>query len=497
MHWCSTKNKNRKIGVCGKSDCENCVKNSCESHEMMKKFWDAKNKLQPYEVPKNSTQFIDFICENGHPFSVRPNHVSTGKHWCKTCAKGGESFKNHPLAEYFSPNNTASIEKLSTGSHEKIKIQCPTCKVDHEKETRYFVKNPNNLCSCFPKIDHQVEDQTEMIIQRIKKCWSKSNELTFEQVSSGSQVKIKFDCDKCNHTFAPEYKSVMNGSWCPYCANQKLCDDNDCKVCFEKSFASHPRAKFWSENNKVPPRMVFKNSNIVYLLKCVECDHEFDMRPNTINQKDRWCNICSGRELCLDNNCKLCFEHSFASYEHKDTWSEKNTVSPREVFKCVAKAFWFDCHKCKLPYEQRLDNKVCGKNACPNCVHKTEAKLYDWLLKNFPDVKREVKFPWLKMEGKKQSCRFDFYIKSLKLVIELDGIQHYEQVSNWSSPEEIKKRDLFKIEQSKLKKISTLRLFQADVFNDSHDWQGFLKLYCKKYETPCVISFKSGEITQQ
>lgn len=47
-----------------------------------------------------------------------------------------------------------------------------------------------------------------------------------------------------------------------YCSKhpKKLCENKDCKACFEKSFASVDKSKFWSVKNKLNPRQVFKNS---------------------------------------------------------------------------------------------------------------------------------------------------------------------------------------------------------------------------------------------
>ena len=62
---------------------------------------------------------------------------------------------------------------------------------------------------------------------------------------------------------------------------------------FEKSFASHPKAKYWSEKNgKVKPREVFKSSGKKYLFKCEECSHEFQIGLNSISS-GRWCSFCS------------------------------------------------------------------------------------------------------------------------------------------------------------------------------------------------------------
>jgi hypothetical protein len=51
------------------------------------------------------------------------------------------------------------------------------------------------------------------------------------------------------------------GHWCSYCSHQKLCENNDCKMCFNNSFASVKRSE--QLNNKlINPRMLFTPFNI-------------------------------------------------------------------------------------------------------------------------------------------------------------------------------------------------------------------------------------------
>jgi hypothetical protein len=39
------------------------------------------------------------------------------------------------------------------------------------------------------------------------------------------------------------------------CNSKQLCDNLECKICFEKSFASHEKSKYWSDKNDcVKPR---------------------------------------------------------------------------------------------------------------------------------------------------------------------------------------------------------------------------------------------------
>lgn len=88
--------------------------------------------------------------------------------------------------------------------------------------------------------------------------WAKKNPLQPEFVFKGTHKKYWFDCDECPYQFEAIVKNVANGSWCPYCTNQKLCDDKESHDCFNKTMASTDASKFWSPDNEKLPYEVFK-----------------------------------------------------------------------------------------------------------------------------------------------------------------------------------------------------------------------------------------------
>ena len=124
-------------------------------------------------------------------------------------------------------------------------------------------------------------------------------------------------------------------------------------------------------------------------------------------------------------------------------------------------------------------------------------KLYNWLLKqpNIKNVKREYKPIWCSTkykyinkkkelkEGRNQ-YRYDFLItfkNNKKLIIELDGRQHFEQVSNWKTPLEHQIRDKYKEFLAKRHKILLTRCIQEDVYMDRNNWEQKLKKKLQKY----------------
>jgi len=101
----------------------------------------------------------------------------------------------------------------------------------------------------------------------------------------------------------------------------------------KQMFDKHAKSLFWSERNKKKPGEVALNSHKKFWFDC-NCGHQFESTLLNINHGNNWCPYCSNppKILCNTENCKLCFNNSFASHEKAKYWSEKNELTPREVF---------------------------------------------------------------------------------------------------------------------------------------------------------------------
>jgi very-short-patch-repair endonuclease len=116
-------------------------------------------------------------------------------------------------------------------------------------------------------------------------------------------------------------------------------------------------------------------------------------------------------------------------------------------------------------------------HGCPSCINKTEFKLYTSLKDLYPTIKRQYKVNWCK---NKLYLPFDFAIEELKIIIELDGEQHFKQISNWTSPEVQIEKDKFKTNCANNNGFSVIRILQNDVLNDSFDWISEIELSITK-----------------
>jgi very-short-patch-repair endonuclease len=116
-------------------------------------------------------------------------------------------------------------------------------------------------------------------------------------------------------------------------------------------------------------------------------------------------------------------------------------------------------------------------HGCPSCVNKTEFLFLQKIQEFYPTLKKQYKVEWCK---NKNCLPFDFVIEELKIIIEIDGPQHFVQVAKWTSPEIQKEKDKFKINCANENGFSVIRLLQIDILKDNFDWIEEIKISISK-----------------
>jgi very-short-patch-repair endonuclease len=102
-------------------------------------------------------------------------------------------------------------------------------------------------------------------------------------------------------------------------------------------------------------------------------------------------------------------------------------------------------------------------------------------------IETQKKFDWCKNIKTNKFLSFDFYIPELRLIIELDGLQHFKQVSSWTSPEITRGRDIFKIKKCIEHGLTVIRLLQDDVWYDKNNWEESLQRELIVRKLPLIV----------
>jgi len=100
-------------------------------------------------------------------------------------------------------------------------------------------------------------------------------------------------------------------------------------------------------------------------------------------------------------------------------------------------------------------------------MNKTEEKLFDYLSERYDEVERQFTLEDCKRINK---LRFDMVIPEHKVIIEMDGLQHFKQVSNWLDPAKTLIRDIYKMRQAREKGYKVIRVCQDTVYKATESW---------------------------
>lgn len=390
-------------------------------------FWSKKNLdengdfIDPKKITKSSGKRFLFECQFcGHEFSSKLDDISRKRpQWCGYCAG----------------------KRL--------------CLEQEECEICFFKSFASNERSEFWLYDKNIGNPGDFLLNAHVKKW--------------------FYCNICDHEFEKQLDAVSAGRWCPYCKGDLLCDDEDCKICYKRSFASHKKANCWHPENKLLPRHVRLCSNRKIWFICDICNHEFESILDNISRGRTWCPYCCPTrvvKLCSDEDCEQCYNRSFASHPKAEFCTSEVNLRMISMNTHTKLDFICDVEECQNKFSMRVNN-VAQSQWCPLCKKKTERIFKKYLEELFPGqkIQHEKRFDWCKNPETNRHLPFDFFIPHLSLIVEIDGRQHTEQVYNWDSPEKTQKKDKIKEKLAAKNGMAVLRFLQEDIFYNRTKWK--------------------------
>ena len=424
---------------CELDNCIFCFNKSFASHPKCK-YWNyEKNEINPNEIVKTSSTPCWFTCPDcKHDFKKGLNEITTGKRWCRYCTPKW-IFCDNMSCDFCIEKSFISHEKSVYWNYEK--------NYGKDKKGNVIILSPYSF-------------------------------------TKGSEYVAHFICNKCDHNFEVNIDHVTNEKtpqWCPYCSKNTTgwthCDKPNCSICFGKSFASDSKAKYWhpTKNINVLPLNISVCSGKMCWFLC-ECGHEYLSSPNILKYKDDiGCVYCRDKFVmhCGNESCTICNKKSFIDHP-KSLYFDKQMngdIDLKMIGYSSNKKFWFKCNECRTRFESS-PNKIMYGRWCPTCKHKTEKKLFLWLRENISEnVECQKIFEWGVNDETGKVFKYDFFIVDLDTIVEVDGGQHFRQISNWENPCEIQNRDIKKMKLLMDHGLSIVRIYQEDVLFDKNDWK--------------------------
>lgn len=214
-----------------------------------------------------------------------------------------------------------------------------------------------------------------------------------------NRTRVDVMCNVCGKTFSPVAASLYMGHGCPYCAGTY---GKTTEQFIDEMSVKNPNVKILGK---------YRNSKSKIETLCLKCNYTWMPTPNTL-LKGEGCPKCSG----LMRKTQEEFVQEMAE-KHPTITVIGEYVNNRVKVKCF-------CNNCNTYFYNSPHAMLSNGNGCSNCTtSRGENRIKEWLNNN--DV--EYNFQYVFKECKDvRVLPFDFYIPSLNMVIEYDGIQHFE-----------------------------------------------------------------------
>jgi very-short-patch-repair endonuclease len=391
------------------------------------------------------------------------------------------------VCEEWHPTKNGDLipDQVSAGMNKKVWWLCPkTCVEGCLHEWEAFVGNRcrgGYGCPFCSSLTKRVCVHTSIVGTHpfIAAQWhpTKNGDLKPENFSYGSEKKVWWLCPKtcaegCPHEWEAELsKRILRGidAGCPYCAS------NHKSTCIHTSIVhTHPAiAAQWhpEKNGTLKPEQVTSGCGTKIWWLCPNtceygCKHEWVSRVTDRVQKDTDCPQCCTflHKICVHQS--IAFTHSDIV---KEWHSSKNgELKPEQYSFGADKLIWWQCKKNSTHIWKTAIRNRCGGNnsACPQCMNKTEEKLFNYLAEKYIVVRQ------FKIEACKRiyCLPFDIFIPAHKVIIEMDGAQHFRQISNWLDPIKTLRRDIYKMQQADKERYKVIRVCQDTVSKASEEW---------------------------
>jgi very-short-patch-repair endonuclease len=170
---------------------------------------------------------------------------------------------------------------------------------------------------------------------------------------------------------------------------------------------------------------------------------------------------------CYDNNKRgqsNKLNNEIILERYKKVWNNKYDYSKTNYINQITPITVI----CKKHGEFSINPRYHEKGSgCPKCYPTTELYVLDYLKNYYPTNISQFKLDSCK---NKVFLRFDYCIPEIKIIIELDGEQHFKQVGKWKSCKLQLERDIYKMNKAHQEGYKIIRITQMDVFKYKEKW---------------------------
>ena len=344
------------------------------------------------------------------------------------------------------------------GNKYPIKVRHNTCGHEYEVRPDNFLRRARcPVCSRkihYLKIKKTDEQFKKEVYDLVK------DEYTVLGKYINSQTKIKIRHDKCGNIVNIKPSAFLSDPRCKKCYRKKTNSKNR-----TKTTEQFKQEVFNIVGNEYTVLGEYIKNNVKIKMRHNKCGYEWKVTPGSFLSGNR-CPKCSNR-LNTGRNTKRKTTEQFKQKVKELVGNEYIVLGKYKNNKTKIKIKHITCGNM---YEVTPNDFIKGTR-CPYCkASKGEQKIADFLIKNKIKFETEKEFGGL---VHLRPLRFDFYLPTHNLLIEYDGIQHYEPVDFSGNNQDIanenlkinQERDKIKNNYCKENNINLLRIKYTDFKN--------------------------------
>ena len=272
----------------------------------------------------------------------------------------------------------------------------------------------------------------------VKKFFEDRGCILLSEKYINSSTKLKYIC-KNDHTTEITFSNFQQGQGCMACSGSEKHSYNYVK-------------KFFEDRGCILLSKEYKNCDDKLEYICAN-GHETMTRFNSFS-KGHGCMKCSGKEKHSHEYVKSYFEKQGCDLLSTQYVNARSKLK----YLCV------NGHKTETTFVDFQRGQRCRY-----CLNKTEEIILKFLQEHYKNVISEAKFDWCK---NKRHLPFDFVLSDRKVVIEVDGRQHFEHVSRFKNDvQSSQERDVYKMKCAIENDYRIIRICQKDVFSNTIEWK--------------------------
>jgi hypothetical protein len=219
-----------------------------------------------------------------------------------------------------------------------------------------------------------------------------------------NKTKVKIIC-KEHGIFEQRPNNHLSGQRCPKCSNNNIKSDkeNFIKRSIDKFGELYDYSLVKYINNKTKVKIICKEHGI------------FEQRPDNHFKHKIPCKKCDSSNRIIDTNIII----EYMKNTHKDFYDYSKFIYKGRNIKSI-----IICPK-HGEFKQTPNSHIFG-SGCKKCSQSNGEKLVSYILNDLK-LKFKTEFKFDDCFSKKE-LKFDFYIPSINLCIEYNGLQHYKPV---------------------------------------------------------------------